>query len=214
MVDTTLKETPPESNPASIQSESANKFHPERRRILIATSIASGCGLAAAAYPFLASMTPSERARALGAPVEVDLSGLRSGELLTVSWRGRPVWVLKRTPAMLASLEHDDTLLVDPNSTRSEQPKNCVNRYRSVKPEVAVIVGVCTHLGCTPTYRPEAGDTSIDVNWPGGFYCPCHGSKFDLAGRVFKAVPAPINLEVPPYSFASEQIVRIGDDTG
>lgn len=214
MADNASKETPPESHPASIRSESANKFHPERRRILIATSVVSGCGAVAAAYPFLASMEPSERARALGAPVEVDLSGLRPGELFTVSWRGRPVWVFKRTPAMLASLEQDAALLADPNSTRSEQPKTCVNRYRSVKPEVAVIVGVCTHLGCTPTYRPERGDTSIDANWPGGFYCPCHGSKFDLAGRVFKAVPAPINLEVPPYSFVNEQIVRIGNESG
>lgn len=213
MTDTESKEPRLESHPASIRSETANTFQPQRRRILIATSIASGCGVAAAVYPFLASMSPSERARALGAPVEVDLGGLRPGELSTVSWRGRPVWVLKRTPPMLASLERDEALLADPNSMRSEQPKNCVNRYRSVKPDVAVIVGVCTHLGCTPTFRPEPGDASIDVNWPGGFYCPCHGSKFDLAGRVFKAVPAPINLEVPPYSFVSEQVVRIGDDT-
>jgi len=214
MADTDSKEPRPESHPASIRSETANTFQPERRRILIATSIAGGCGVAAAVYPFLASMTPSERARALGAPVEVDLGGLRPGELFTAPWRGRPVWVLKRTPEMLASLERDETLLADPNSTRSEQPKNCANRYRSVKPEVAVIVGVCTHLGCTPTYRPEPGDTSIDVNWPGGFYCPCHGSKFDLAGRVFKAVPAPINLEVPPYGFVNERVVRIGEESG
>jgi ubiquinol-cytochrome c reductase iron-sulfur subunit len=187
---------------------------PQRRRILIATSVVGGCGIVASVYPFLASMEPSERAKALGAPVEVDLANLRPGELFTVAWRGRPVWVLKRTPEMIAAIERATPFLVDPASVRSEQPKNCRNQFRSIKPEVAVMVGVCTHLGCTPAFRPNPGDPTVGVaNWPGGFYCPCHGSRFDLAGRVFKDVPAPINLEVPAYVYLPGNVVRIGEET-
>jgi ubiquinol-cytochrome c reductase iron-sulfur subunit len=188
------------------------KIYVMRRRLLIATGGLGGCGVVASAIPFLASMEPSERARALGAPVEVDLGSLQPGQLRTESWRGRPVWILRRTPEMLSTIEHDASLLADPLSAHSIQPKNCTNQFRSIKPELAVMIGVCTHLGCTPTFRPQPADPVLGVNWPGGFYCPCHGSRFDLAGRVFKDVPAPTNLEIPSYRYLSDRVVRIGDE--
>lgn len=184
----------------------------DRRLWLTATSVAGGAGLVATAVPFVASMAPSERARALGAPVEVEVQGLRPGELRTVEWRGQPVFVLRRSTAMLESLARHDDLLADPGSRRSDQPAYAVNANRSIKPEVVVMVAVCTHLGCIPTFRPNPGSADIGATWPGGFYCPCHGSKFDLAGRVFKNVPAPTNLVVPPYHFASESNLLIGVD--
>lgn len=187
--------------------------HIMRRRLLLATGGLGGAGIVASAIPFLASMKPSERARALGAPVEVNLGPIHPGELHTESWRGRPVWILKRTPQMLAATERDTALLADPLSKNSVQPKNCVNQFRSLKPELAVMVGVCTHLGCTPTFRPQAADPGLGADWPGGFYCPCHGSRFDLAGRVFKDVPAPTNLDIPPYRYLSDNVVRIGDES-
>lgn len=183
-----------------------------RRRLLIATGGLGGFGILTTAIPFLASMAPSERARALGAPIEVDLSAIQQGELRTESWRGRPVWILKRTPEMLSNIQRSAALLADPLSQNSVQPKNCTNQFRSLKPELAVMVGVCTHLGCTPTFRPKAGDPSLGGEWPGGFYCPCHGSRFDLAGRVFKDVPAPTNLEIPPYRYLADSVVRIGEE--
>lgn len=185
----------------------------ERRLWLTAASVTGGAGLLATAVPFVASMAPSERARALGAPVEVDVAGIKPGELKTVDWRGQPVFVLRRSPDMLGSLTRHDDLLADPGSRRSEQPKYATNVDRSVKPEIAVMVGICTHLGCIPTFRPTPGAADIGASWPGGFYCPCHGSKFDLAGRVFKNVPAPTNLAVPPYHFASEGRLLIGLDS-
>jgi len=185
---------------------------PKRREALVkATAAAGGLGLAAVAYPFLASLAPSERAKALGAPVEADLAGLALGALETTEWRGKPVWILRRTPQMLASLEQDEALLLDPDSTRtSQQPGYAQNRARSIKPEYFVTVALCTHLGCVPTFVPDPA--AVQPDWPGGFYCPCHGSKFDLAGRVFKAVPAPTNLIIPPYRYVSESRVRIGED--
>jgi ubiquinol-cytochrome c reductase iron-sulfur subunit len=182
----------------------------KRRKALIkATATAGGLGLAAAAYPFLASLAPSERAKALGAPVEVDVARLASGAIETVEWRGKPVWILHRTEQMLASLKRDDALLLDPASKRtSQQPAYAQNGTRSIKPDYFVSVALCTHLGCIPTFRPEPG--SVQPDWPGGFYCPCHGSKFDLAGRVFKGVPAPSNLVVPPYEFVGVQRILIG----
>jgi len=186
---------------------------PKRRETLVkATAAAGGLGLAAVTYPFLASLVPSERAKALGAPVEADLAGLASEALETVEWRGKPVWILRRTPQMLASLEHDEAMLLDPNSERtSQQPAYAQNRGRSIQPEYFVTVALCTHLGCVPTFTPEPG--SVEPDWPGGFYCPCHGSKFDLAGRVFKAVPAPTNLVIPPYKYLGETRILIGAGT-
>jgi len=185
----------------------------KRREALVkASAVAGGLGLAAVAYPFLASLAPSERAKALGAPVEVDLDGIAPGALDTVEWRGKPVWILRRTPQMLASLEQDEALLLDPNSERaSQQPDYAQNRARSLKPEYFVTIALCTHLGCVPTFTPEPG--AVQPDWPGGFYCPCHGSKFDLAGRVFKGVPAPTNLVIPPYKYAGESRVVIGEDS-
>ena len=187
-------------------------INPDRRLWLTATSVAGGAGLVATAIPFVASMAPSERARALGAPVEVELQGLRPGELRTVEWRGQPVFVLRRSAEMLDSLARHDGLLADPGSRRSDQPAYTVNAYRSIKPAIAVIVGICTHLGCIPTFRPTPGAADIGASWPGGFYCPCHGSKFDLAGRVFKNVPAPTNLVVPPHHFISDTTLQMGVD--
>lgn len=183
-----------------------------RRRLLIATSAVGGAGLLAAAVPFVKSMQPSAAARAAAEPVEVDISALRSGELRTVVWRGKPVWLLKRTPDMLVSLGRDTAVLADATSSHSDQPAACRNPYRSLEPELAVIVGVCTHLGCTPNLeRADApGAAWLGNDWPGGFFCPCHGSKFDLAGRVFKNVPAPTNLVIPPYSYLSSALVRVG----
>jgi ubiquinol-cytochrome c reductase iron-sulfur subunit len=186
----------------------------QRRFWLATASLVGGVGVAASAVPFVASLAPSERARAMGAAVEVDLSGLQPGALKTVEWRGKPMFVLRRSPAMLASLDQHDNLLADPSSRRSEQPDDARNAARSLRPEIAVLEAVCTHLGCVPTFRPTAGAADIGADWPGGFYCPCHGSKFDLAGRVFKNVPAPTNLTVPPYRFATDTQLVIGAEAG
>lgn len=190
----------------------ANPINPERRVWIAATSVAGGAGLVATAVPFVASMAPSERARALGAPVEVELQGIAPGDMRTVEWRGKPVFVLRRSQGMLDSLARHDDLLADPLSRRSLQPEYSRNAVRSLRPEIAVLEGVCTHLGCIPIFRPTAGAPDIGASWPGGFYCPCHGSKFDFAGRVFKNVPAPTNLTVPPYQFASASTLLIGAD--
>jgi ubiquinol-cytochrome c reductase iron-sulfur subunit len=184
----------------------------DRRLWLGAATAAGGAGLVATAVPFVASLAPSEKARALGAPVDVDVGSLRPGELRTVEWRGRPMFVLHRTPEMIDALARHDTLLADPQSRRSLQPEAARNDLRSIRPELAVIEAVCTHLGCVPTFRPTPGSPDIGAQWPGGFYCPCHGSKFDLAGRVFKNVPAPTNLTVPPHRFLSETVLLIGAD--
>lgn len=185
---------------------------PKRRAALVkATAAAGGLGIAAAGYPFLASLAPSERAKALGAPVAVDIGRLLPGDLMTVQWRGNPVWILHRTPDMLASLKEIEPELVDPDSQRSsQQPEYARNQGRSTKPEYLVTVALCTHLGCVPSFVPERG--AVEKGWPGGFYCPCHGSKFDLAGRVFKDVPAPTNLVIPPYRYAGATEVVIGED--
>ena len=185
---------------------------PGRRLWLTATTVAGGAGVIASAVPFVASLAPSERARALGAPVEVELQGIQPGEIRTVEWRGKPVFVLRRTPAMLDALARHDDLLADPLSRRSEQPATTRNVVRSMRPELVVLEAVCTHLGCIPSFRPTPGAPDIGASWPGGFYCPCHGSKFDLAGRVFKNVPAPTNLTVPPHQFASDSKLVIGAD--
>jgi ubiquinol-cytochrome c reductase iron-sulfur subunit len=186
----------------------------DRRQFLIEATVAAGAIFAGAtAYPFLASMAPSERAKAAGAPVEADVAGLRPGEMKTILWRGKPVWLLRRTQAMLAGLSDHNNLLADPNSSDSQQPRYCDNIDRSSKAGLFVCVGVCTHLGCSPTLRIDANaKADLGASWPGGFFCPCHGSKFDLAGRVFKGVPAPTNLVIPPYRYLSDTKLVIGED--
>jgi ubiquinol-cytochrome c reductase iron-sulfur subunit len=184
-----------------------------RKFLLVSTASLGGVGLVAATIPLVESMAPSERARAAGAPAEYDISRVAPGALATVEWRGKPVWVLHRTPAMLASLRTHDALLLDPASDSSVQPAYAKNPYRSRRPQYLVVTAVCTHLGCIPVYRPEPGAADLGPQWPGGFYCPCHGSLYDLAGRVFRNVPAPLNLEVPPYAFQGTQVV-IGAERG
>ncbi|ATE61225.1 ubiquinol-cytochrome c reductase iron-sulfur subunit [Thauera sinica] len=187
----------------------------DRRKLLIATAGAGAAAAAASAVPFVASLTPSARARAAGAPVEVDAGKLAAGEMTTVEWKGKPVWILRRTPQMLATLEGHEGRLVDPASGQAQQPGYAANRHRSVKPEFLVVIGICTHLGCSPSekFAPGAAGGMKD-DWPGGFLCPCHGSIFDLAGRVFRNQPAPTNLEVPPYKWLSDARLLIGEDDG
>ncbi|HEY4137526.1 MAG TPA: ubiquinol-cytochrome c reductase iron-sulfur subunit [Casimicrobiaceae bacterium] len=193
-------------------TESAN-VDPDKRRFLVAaTSIVGGVGVVATAIPFVMSMLPSERAKAAGAPVEIDVSKIEMGQKIDIEWRGKPVWLLKRTPEMLANLPKLDPRLLDPKSEDSQQPKDCKNENRSIKPELWVAVGICTHLGCSPTFRPEIAPADLGPDWLGGFFCPCHQSKFDLAGRVYKGVPAPLNLVVPPYKFVSDSLVLIGEE--
>lgn len=189
--------------------------NPSRRALLIATAGAGGALVVGAAAPFVASLTPSERARAAGAPVEVDIDKLAPGALMVVEWRGKPVWVLRRTPEMLAALAKAEPDLADPGSAvDSQQPEYARNTYRSLKPEYLVAVGICTHLGCSPSSAFEPGKPEMGADWPGGFLCPCHGSTFDFAGRVFKNKPAPTNLEVPPHKYLSDTRLLIGaDDT-
>lgn len=185
----------------------------ERRRLLIATSGAGVAAAVAAAVPFVASLTPSDRARAAGAPVEADVSKLAPGEMMTVEWRGKPVWILRRTPEMLASLEGHEQRLVDPPSAEPQQPAYATNRHRSIYPEYLLVIGICTHLGCSPSEKFAPGAASgISDDWPGGFLCPCHGSIFDLAGRVFLGQPAPTNLEIPPHKWLADSLVLIGED--
>lgn len=183
-----------------------------RRKLLVLTCAAGGAAAAAAVWPFLASMVPSERVRALGAPVEADISGLEPGAMTTVEWQGKPVWIVNRTKEMLASLERSTRLLADPDSKRSEQPDHAKNPHRSIKPEYLLVVGICTHLGCSPTPRFRPGEAGMGVDWPGGFLCPCHGSRFDLSARVYANIPAPTNLAVPRYKYRSDTRILIGDD--
>ena len=185
-----------------------------KRRFLIgATSLVGGVGVVTTAAPFVMSLFPSERARAAGAPVDVDIGKLEAGQKIDVEWRGKVVWLINRTPAMLESLPKLDAKVADPNSNVSQQPANCKNEHRSIKDNVLVMIGICTHLGCSPTYRPEVGPADLGADWLGGFFCPCHQSKFDLAGRVYKGVPAPSNLPVPPHRYLSDSRIRIGEET-
>lgn len=186
----------------------------KRRFLTLITTGVGAVGAGFAATPFVLSMTPSARAKAAGAPVEVDISKLGPGMLHTEEWRGKPVWILRRTPEMLQSLPTLDKQLADPASkVADQQPVYAQNPTRSIKPEVLVVVGICTHLGCSPSKKLEAGgDAILGDDWLGGFFCPCHGSKFDLAGRVYKNVPAPTNLVVPPYKFLSDTRIVIGED--
>lgn len=195
-------------------SFSNNKEMSGRRKFLVAaTSVAGGVAGVAIATPFVLSMMPSERAKAAGAPVEVDITKLEPGMLLMVEWRGRVVWVLKRTPEMLATLDKVEPKLSDPNSEKDQQPEYAQNDTRSIKPEILVVEGICTHLGCSPVFRKEVAPEDLGPEWLGGFFCPCHGSKFDLAGRVYKNVPAPTNLVVPPHTYLSENVLLIGAES-
>jgi ubiquinol-cytochrome c reductase iron-sulfur subunit len=182
--------------------------------LTVATFVTGGAGAIATAVPFVASFKPSARAQALGAPVTVDISKLEPGALLRVEWRGRVIYVLNRTADMLASLGKDTALLRDPESEKDQQPSYAKNETRSIRPEVLVVQGVCTHFGCAPAPRFEVAPADLGPEWPGGFFCPCHGSKFDLAGRVFTGVPAPDNLVVPPHRYINDNTILIGSDTG
>jgi ubiquinol-cytochrome c reductase iron-sulfur subunit len=184
-----------------------------RRKFLTAATAATGAvGVAFTLVPFIASWKPSERARALGAPAELDVSQLEPGQMTTLTWRKQQIYVVRRTPEMVATLAKVASELKDPKSAQSEQPQYAANEIRSRKPEYLVLVGNCTHLGCLPKARFEPGQAELGANWQGGFFCPCHGSKFDLAGRVFEGSPASVNLRVPPYAFADERTLIVGVD--
>ncbi len=188
----------------------------KRRRLFLtaAATAVTGVGAAFVAVPFIASMNPSARAKAAGAPVEADISKLEVGQLIRVEWRGKPVWVLKRSEETLANIANAGDELRDIGSNESEQPESCKNAGRSIKPEVFLAVGICTHLGCSPTFRPDVAPDDLGPDWKGGFFCPCHGSKFDLSGRVFAGVPAPLNLVIPPHKYLTDSRILIGSDGG
>jgi len=192
-----------------------NGVNKGRRRFLVgATSVVGAVGAVGVAVPFVASWQPSAKARAAGAPVRADVSKLEVGQRMTVEWRGKPVWIINRSTEMIDRTEALDTnRLADPDSSVPQQPAYVTGTLRSVKREIGVLIGICTHLGCSPLYRPEPDAEGVGVdNWPGGFFCPCHGSRFDLAGRVFTGVPAPTNLEVPPYRFENDDFIIVGED--
>lgn len=209
--------TGPEGLPAPERAGPPDVAHeppdPARRRALVAaTTAVGGIAVAVATVPFVGSMLPSERAKAAGAPVEIDTSDLEPGTLRTVEWQGKPVWILRRTDEMLRLLGGDDRRLVDPQSAVPQQPAYSRNPTRSIKPEILVAVGICTHLGCVPTFRPQVAPADLGPEWRGGFYCACHASKFDLAGRVYKNVPAPTNLVIPQHGYLSDSRLIIGTD--
>ncbi len=190
-----------------------NVDHSKRRLLIAATTAAGGVAAAGAGAPFVLSLMPSERAKAAGAPVEVDISAIQPGMMISVEWQGKPVWIVRRTKEMLDLLVKHDDDLADPSSSIPQQPAYCNNPTRSIRPEVLVVLGVCTHLGCSPTFRPEVSPVDLGANWVGGWFCPCHGSRFDLAARVFKGAPAPTNLIIPPHKYLSETRLLIGDDS-
>jgi ubiquinol-cytochrome c reductase iron-sulfur subunit len=184
----------------------------KRRMLMIATAAAGGVAAAGIGTPFVMSLNPSDRAKAAGAPVEVDISTIEPGAMLSVEWQGKPVWIVRRTKEMLDLLTKHDGDLADPTSIVLQQPDYCHNTTRSIKPEFLVVLGICTHLGCSPTFRPEAAPADLGAAWAGGWFCPCHGSRFDLAARVYKGVPAPTNLIVPPHKYLSDTRLLVGDD--
>lgn len=183
-----------------------------RRMLTAAVGVVGAVGAGFAAVPFLSAMQPSARTRAAGAPVEIDISKLEVGQLIRVEWRGKPVWVMRRSAEALESLTTVTDRLRDPDSAESIQPESSRNPERSIKPEIFLAVGICTHLGCSPTFRPEVAPADLGSEWLGGFFCPCHGSRFDLAGRVYKSVPAPTNLEIPPHRYLSDTRILVGED--
>jgi ubiquinol-cytochrome c reductase iron-sulfur subunit len=202
------------SSSSELSFQEPSQVDKEKRQFLVVATAAVGAvGAATAAVPFAGSMLPSERAKAAGAPVEVDVSDIAPGEIKTAEWRGQPVWIINRTDEMTAELPKHNDQLSDPMcDIESQQPVYCKNESRAIKPNIDVMVGICTHLGCSPTAKLEKGGDMGD-NWTGGFYCPCHGSKFDLAGRVFKGSPAPTNLVVPPHSYTDDNTLVIGIET-
>ncbi len=186
----------------------------KRRMLITATAGVGAVGAGFALVPFISYWQPSARAKALGAPEEADISKLEVGALLRVKWRGKVCWIVHRSEETLKSLKEDTAHLLDPDSEVPQQPDYCKNWHRSIKPEYLVAVGICTHLGCSPTYRPDIAPADLGPDWKGGFFCPCHGSKFDMAGRVFKGVPAPTNLVIPPHKYLSDTRILIGEDAG
>ena len=189
------------------------KINQGRRRFLtLATAGAGAVATAGVAVPFLASFSPSEKAKAAGAPVELDISKIEAGQMLTAEWQGKPIWVLNRTEAQQKEVPALNGEMADPTSEVEHQPEYCKNELRSIKPNIFVAIGICTHLGCSPTYRPDLAPADLGAEWKGGFFCPCHGSKFDLAGRVYKGVPAPTNLVIPPYKYLTDATILVGED--
>ena len=191
---------------------SEQKIDNTRRNMIVATAAVAGAAGAAVAIPFAWSWWPSERAKAAGAPVEADISNLAPGELQVVEWRGKPVWIVRRTKEMLEAVTKADDKVTDPRSEVDKQPEYAKNEYRSIKPEILVLVGICSHLGCSPQQKSAEAKGEMGADWAGGFLCPCHGSKFDLAGRVYKGAPAPVNLDVPPHMYLSDGRILIGED--
>lgn len=194
--------------------DNSNVDKSRRRFLTAAATVVGGAGTVAGAVPFIATMTPSEKTKAIGAPVEVDISKLQPGERMIEKWQGKPIWILRRTQEMLDDITSLDDDLRDPASEVSSQPEYAKNEYRAREDEYLVVIGICTHLGCSPNFVLKDSDNSPVIDWKGGFFCPCHGSRFDLAGRVFKGVPAPKNLVIPPYKFLSASRILIGDDSG
>ena len=189
------------------------KINQGRRRFLtLATAGAGAVATAGVAVPFLASFFPSEKAKAAGAPVELDISKIEAGQMLTAEWQGKPIWVLNHTEAQQKEVPALNGEMADPTSEVEHQPEYCKNELRSIKPNIFVAIGICTHLGCSPTYRPDLAPADLGASWKGGFFCPCHGSKFDLAGRVYKGVPAPTNLVIPPYKYLTDATILVGED--
>lgn len=187
-----------------------------RRRVLTAaTTVVGAVGVVGVAVPFVGSWNPSAKAKAAGAPVKANIGKLEPGQMITVEWRGKPIYIVRRTPAVISGLQKTADLVRDPDSKAPQQPEYAKNATRAIKEEFLILLGLCTHLGCAPMYRPDVGAADLGGDeWQGGFFCPCHGSKFDLAGRVFKGVPAPTNLEVPPHAYESDSVVIIGVDQG
>ncbi len=185
-----------------------------RRFLTTAATVVGGAGVAASTIPFISNMTPSAKTKATGGPVEVDISELKPGQRLTVKWQGKPVWIIRRDDKTLSDLETLNSEVRDPQSNVDQQPPYAKNTYRSRNPDFLVVIGLCTHLGCSPIYFPADDQQDLGPDWKGGFFCPCHGSRFDLAGRVYKGVPAPTNLVVPPYRFVTDNRMLIGDDSG
>ena len=189
------------------------EINQSRRRFLtLVTAAAGGAATAGVAVPFLASFFPSEKAKAAGAPIEVDVSKIEAGQLVTAEWQGKPIWVLNRTEQQQKDLPTLNNAVADPKSEVDQQPEYAQNELRSIKPDIFVAIGICTHLGCSPTFRPDVAPADLGADWKGGFFCPCHGSKFDLAGRVYKGVPAPTNLIIPPYKYLDDTTILVGED--
>ncbi len=193
-----------------MNNEGVNKS--KRQFLTSALTVVGAVGTGFIAVPFLSQMQPSAKAMAAGAPVDIDITKMEPGQLIRVAWRGKPVWALNRTPEVLETLSTLNDQLADPLSNESLQPEYCKNEFRAIKPEVFITVGLCTHLGCSPTFRPEIAPPDLGDNWKGGFFCPCHGSWFDLAGRVYQGVPAPTNLEIPPHKYVTETLITVGED--